>query len=241
MVQRASSLQPADSGIGLTSADGWIVALAGIEDRRQRAPVARRDRPGTADEDGDQDQRRRPVPQQVTCEPPRFPRRRVTTPCEIGFVRALSIAAFVLLIPTRNHSAPHSVPNPRRRRPTLAAHDGMHRPGCAWAAPDRPAGGVRDDPPARPRASPPGRRPRRSEGPVTCAACGCRLSMNGDAWFHFNPLGGRDARGCRVDCADAAHDASGSPDLGRRLTASPSARGRAARARPPRSSSTTIR
>ena len=50
-----------------------------------------------------------------------------------------------------------------------------------------------------------------SEGPVTCASCGCRLSMTGDAWFHFNPLGGRDARGCRVNCVDAAHDASGRP------------------------------
>ena len=45
--------------------------------------------------------------------------------------------------------------------------------------------------------------------PVTCAACGCRLTPSGEAWFHFNPLGGRDARGCRVSCADAAHDDSG--------------------------------
>ena len=45
--------------------------------------------------------------------------------------------------------------------------------------------------------------------PVTCAACGCRLAATGDAWFHFNPLGGRDARGCRIACADAAHDTSG--------------------------------
>jgi hypothetical protein len=45
--------------------------------------------------------------------------------------------------------------------------------------------------------------------PITCAACGCRLQASGDAWFHFNPLGGRDARGCRVGCADAAHDVSG--------------------------------
>lgn len=45
--------------------------------------------------------------------------------------------------------------------------------------------------------------------PVTCAACGCRLTQAGDAWFHFNPIGGRDARGCRIACADAAHDASG--------------------------------
>lgn len=45
--------------------------------------------------------------------------------------------------------------------------------------------------------------------PVTCASCGCRLSQTGEAWFHFNPIGGRDARGCRVVCADAAHDATG--------------------------------
>jgi hypothetical protein len=48
--------------------------------------------------------------------------------------------------------------------------------------------------------------------PVTCAQCGCRLtSASDDAWFHFNPLGGRDARGCRIPCADAAHDATGRP------------------------------
>lgn len=47
--------------------------------------------------------------------------------------------------------------------------------------------------------------------PVTCAACGCRLEQTGEAWFHFNPISGRDARGCRVACADAAHDLSGRP------------------------------
>jgi hypothetical protein len=47
--------------------------------------------------------------------------------------------------------------------------------------------------------------------PVTCAACGCRLAPTGEAWFHFNPIGGRDARGCRIACADAAHDATGRP------------------------------
>jgi hypothetical protein len=49
--------------------------------------------------------------------------------------------------------------------------------------------------------------------PVTCSACGCRLragtSENDIAWFHFNPLGGRDARGCRVDCVDSPHDVAG--------------------------------
>ena len=52
---------------------------------------------------------------------------------------------------------------------------------------------------------------RDAVGPVTCAACGCRLSVSGDAWFHFNPISGRDARGCRVICADAAHDIAGRP------------------------------
>jgi hypothetical protein len=47
--------------------------------------------------------------------------------------------------------------------------------------------------------------------PVTCAACGCRLTAADDAFVHFNPLDGRDARGCRIDCADAAHDAQGRP------------------------------
>lgn len=49
--------------------------------------------------------------------------------------------------------------------------------------------------------------------PVTCATCGCRLQAIGtpraSAWFHFNPLAGRDARGCLVPCADAAHDVAG--------------------------------
>ena len=45
--------------------------------------------------------------------------------------------------------------------------------------------------------------------PVTCASCGCRLEAAGEAFFHFNPLGGRDARGCRVPCAEAAHDSEG--------------------------------
>ena len=49
------------------------------------------------------------------------------------------------------------------------------------------------------------------DGPVTCVACGCRLTASGEAFFHFNPLGGRDARGCRISCADAAHDVSGRP------------------------------
>jgi hypothetical protein len=49
--------------------------------------------------------------------------------------------------------------------------------------------------------------------PVTCEACGCRLEAVGRpdaaAWFHFGRGAGRDARGCRVACVDAAHDAGG--------------------------------
>jgi hypothetical protein len=56
---------------------------------------------------------------------------------------------------------------------------------------------------------------RADGGPVTCASCGCRLQPVGPsdaaAFFHFGSMGGRDARGCRVDCADLAHDASGQP------------------------------
>ena len=55
---------------------------------------------------------------------------------------------------------------------------------------------------------------RDPSGPVTCAACGCRLQAVGGetgTWFHFGAIGGRDARGCRVDCAEAAHDGSGEP------------------------------
>jgi hypothetical protein len=49
-------------------------------------------------------------------------------------------------------------------------------------------------------------------GVVTCARCGCRLTPDPDrtdVWYHFSPLGGRDARGCRVACAEDAHDATG--------------------------------
>jgi hypothetical protein len=55
-------------------------------------------------------------------------------------------------------------------------------------------------------------------GPITCFTCGCRLT-NDDAsspavWTHFAPLGGRDARGCRVACVDLPHDRSGRAILG---------------------------
>ena len=48
-------------------------------------------------------------------------------------------------------------------------------------------------------------------GPVTCVSCGCRLQAVGDGYMHFNPIGGRDARGDLVECADAVHDATGRP------------------------------
>ena len=56
-------------------------------------------------------------------------------------------------------------------------------------------------------------------GPVTCAVCGCRLThattaSDPSCWTHFSPLGGRDARGCRVACVDLPHDAAGRALLG---------------------------
>jgi hypothetical protein len=47
--------------------------------------------------------------------------------------------------------------------------------------------------------------------PVTCTACGCRLAASGDSFVHFQGFAGRDARGCRIDCAEAMHDADGRP------------------------------
>jgi hypothetical protein len=51
--------------------------------------------------------------------------------------------------------------------------------------------------------------------PVTCATCGCRLehvsASDPSTWFHFGRFAGRDARGCRVHCVDAAHDEAGLP------------------------------
>jgi hypothetical protein len=53
--------------------------------------------------------------------------------------------------------------------------------------------------------------------PVTCEACGCRLESvdTGEttAWFHYGRMAGRDARGCRVGCIEAAHDAGGRTTL----------------------------
>ena len=54
--------------------------------------------------------------------------------------------------------------------------------------------------------------------PVTCASCGCRLVVAGEVRKReheglFRQIGGRDARGCLVACADAAHNLSGRPLL----------------------------
>ena len=50
-------------------------------------------------------------------------------------------------------------------------------------------------------------------GPVTCAACGCRLTADeeSESWYHFAGVTGRDARGCAVDCVGTAHDHRGRP------------------------------
>jgi hypothetical protein len=48
--------------------------------------------------------------------------------------------------------------------------------------------------------------------PVVCRGCGCRLESVGNGRFlHFGRLGGRDARGCRIDCAEREHDVLGRP------------------------------
>jgi hypothetical protein len=52
------------------------------------------------------------------------------------------------------------------------------------------------------------------DAPVTCVTCGCRLEHAGPSeatWFHFGRFAGRDARGCRVRCIEAAHDGFGEP------------------------------
>jgi hypothetical protein len=55
---------------------------------------------------------------------------------------------------------------------------------------------------------------RDAAGPVTCAACGCRLlgltGKDDGAYRHFTSMKpGQDARGCRVECVDALHDHEG--------------------------------
>jgi hypothetical protein len=51
--------------------------------------------------------------------------------------------------------------------------------------------------------------------PVVCGACGCRLELlDGGRFLHFGRLGGRDARGCRIECAEVEHDMLGRPLAG---------------------------
>jgi len=57
---------------------------------------------------------------------------------------------------------------------------------------------------------------RVSSETVVCDACGCRLTTRESAddagftgtrrWYHFVGAAGRDARGCALACADAAHE-----------------------------------
>ena len=58
------------------------------------------------------------------------------------------------------------------------------------------------------------------QGPIVCATCGCRLVADDRAergndglgpWRHFEGQPGRDARGCRIECADLVHLADGTP------------------------------
>jgi hypothetical protein len=99
------------------------------------------------------------------------------------------------------------------RAPAAARSSGDGAPGAVSSSPALESEGRPMIHPSDPET----RRPvavRDGHGaPVTCSACGCRLKAgtadNDIAWFHFNPLGGRDARGCRVDCVDAPHDVAG--------------------------------
>ncbi|HUP83823.1 MAG TPA: hypothetical protein VM284_06515 [Candidatus Limnocylindria bacterium] len=55
---------------------------------------------------------------------------------------------------------------------------------------------------------------RDSAGPVTCAACGCRLDAltgkDDGVYRHFMSMAlGQDARGCRVECVAELHDHDG--------------------------------
>lgn len=118
------------------------------------------------------------------------------------------------LSPDRNPTVPVAKATRRSRRHTVVDMMGRRRTDTLDLEPltiaIEPAAGVTAMiHPSEPELS----RPLAVRGgqgaPVTCATCGCRLSQAGEAWFHFHPLGGRDARGCRVDCVDAAHDASG--------------------------------
>jgi hypothetical protein len=115
--------------------------------------------------------------------------------------------------PSRNRAGSVLTPTPATVAPTLEAMMGKRHPSTTATHPASTSQYYEKVTPMLHPSDPELRRPLAVRGgqsaPVTCAACGCRLAATGDAWFHFNPLGGRDARGCRVACADAAHDATG--------------------------------
>jgi hypothetical protein len=43
---------------------------------------------------------------------------------------------------------------------------------------------------------------------VACERCGCRLTTDAGtgSWVHFSGIPGSDARGCRVECVELAHE-----------------------------------
>ena len=90
----------------------------------------------------------------------------------------------------------------RRRASPRQIHATSRQPQPGRCPPMIHPSDSRDPPRSSPSAMAATRR-----SPARRAAVACRPT--GEACFHFNPLGGRDARGCRVDCADAAHDAAG--------------------------------
>ena len=57
------------------------------------------------------------------------------------------------------------------------------------------------------------RTPRDPTGPVTCAACGCRLreatGLEGIAWRHYQLTADSDARGDRPRCLEDLHARDG--------------------------------
>lgn len=122
------------------------------------------------------------------------------------------------MIPTRNRAASGPLTTGRPSGRTLRFMMGKRHPGTSATLSHPPAGApaIPSDPkvsamihPSDPQFTRPLAVRGGHRAPVTCAACGCRLEQTGEAWFHFGPLGGRDARGCRVACADAAHEPSG--------------------------------
>ena len=127
----------------------------------------------------------------------------------------LSEPVWFISPPSRNRPAPRLTPTTDTFEPRLRVMMGKRHSGTtATLSADASTSPSNEKvTPMLHPSDPELRRPLAVRGgqgaPVTCAACGCRLAAAGEAWFHFNPLGGRDARGCRVACADAAHDTTG--------------------------------